>query len=528
MKMLIKALLFLWIGTSWQDQGVDLVTDILMMKSPFSQNGAMANVSKFEEAHQGGDGGRRDRRENPTKEEPVIQEQPLATNRHSGKSMMTLDQEPTVTMRSINTSGQVEGGQRGEVKVEAQPCVCAADSQHGRAGRSQVHQEDQDVSQALKEVRRVRVEASKGVDEAKKVQEEDRSRQNKAGYWLVFGYSINAILEPIGIAFLEDIFTGMEKAWKRFTAWVTNIEGYMGGYSWQHLFPELYGAGSSTLPCSSQDLDRILDAFERDIPFIKTTPQATLAIERLRSRIPVAISCILYDKNEYAETVRARQLIDDLVEAYIKVLHLQVQAASSSAVSTTADFFYGELAREYEKLPGLHQGATSKVEAFNAYKNSMTYIGSLLNHFGTAGKCALGVLVTHDVFSERIANASSPEAARWEQIKMVISDVTLTGGCLAAGYSYAQTLINQMEPYTIDCGSAAALQAVLHEFSFMATPRDLVQLTGDMESAKNYITRFERKMAVEFNCLYKEEGGVKFQATARLYSQLVRNSLELY
>ena len=88
-----------------------------------------------------------------------------------------------------------------------------------------------------------------------------------------------------------------------------------------------------------------------------------------------------------------------------------------------------------------------------------------------SGKCAIGVLVTHDVFSERIANASSPEEARWElvhsctlflcclddpyrnpnmnnddhwvgqltrweQIKMVISDVTLTGGCLAAGFGF--------------------------------------------------------------------------------------------
>ena len=33
-----------------------------------------------------------------------------------------------------------------------------------------------------------------------------------------------------------------------------------------------------------------------------------------------------------------------------------------------------------------------------------------------SGKCALGVLVTHDVFSERIANASSPEEARWELV----------------------------------------------------------------------------------------------------------------
>ena len=41
--------------------------------------------------------------------------------------------------------------------------------------------------------------ASKVVDEAKKVQEEDRSRKNRTGYWVIFGYSINAVLEPIGM-----------------------------------------------------------------------------------------------------------------------------------------------------------------------------------------------------------------------------------------------------------------------------------------------------------------------------------------
>jgi len=521
MKMLIKALLFLWIGTSWQDQGVDLVTDILMMKLPFSPNGAMANVSNFEEAHQGGDRGRRNRGEDPNKEELVILEQPIGSQRHPGKSTLTLDQEATVTKRSTNPSGRVEGGQRGEAKVETQPR-----RQHGRAGRSHVYQEDQNVSQAFKEVRRVRVVASDAVDEAKKVQEEDRSRQNSRGYYLVFGYSINAVLEPIGIAFLEDIFSGMARAWKRFTAWVTNVEGYMGGYSWQHLFPDLYGAGSATLPCSSQDLNRVLDAFERDIPYIKTTAEATLAIERLKSQIPVAISCILYDKNEYAEVVRVEQVVEDLIEAYMKVL--QVPAANSSSVSTTADFFFGELAREYEKLPRLHQGATSKVEAFNAYKNSMTYIGALLNHLGTAGKCAIGVLVSHDVFSERIANASSPEEARWEQIKMVISDVTLTGGCLASGYSYAQTLINQMEPYKIKCGTPAMLQAVLQEYRFMSRPKDLVQLTGSEDAAVNYVKRFNRDMAVKFHCLYKEREGAEFKNTVTMYNQLVLDSMELF
>ena len=48
----------------------------------------------------------------------------------------------------------------------------------------------------------------------------------------------------------------------------------------------------------------VLDAFERDIPYIKTTAKAMLAIGCLKSQIPVAISCILYDKNEYKEVVR--------------------------------------------------------------------------------------------------------------------------------------------------------------------------------------------------------------------------------
>ena len=126
-----------------------------------------------------------------------------------------------------------------------------------------------------------------------------------------------------------------------------------------------------------------------------------------------------------------------------------------------ADFYYGELAKEYGKLPSLHQSATSKVEAFKAYKKSITYIGALINHFSTAGKCAHGGLVLHDVFFKRIANAQNPEEARWEQVKMVISDAILTGGCLAAGHSYTRTLLNQMEPYKIKRGDPAVLQAVL-------------------------------------------------------------------
>ena len=52
-------------------------------------------------------------------------------------------------------------------------------------------------------------------------------------------------------------------------------------------------------------MDEILNAFEWDIrQFIKTTAEAIVATERLRSKITEAISCILYDKNEYAEVIQ--------------------------------------------------------------------------------------------------------------------------------------------------------------------------------------------------------------------------------
>ena len=43
------------------------------------------------------------------------------------------------------------------------------------------------------------------------------------------------------------------------------------------------------------------------------------------------------------------------------------------------------------------------------------------------GKCVLNVLIAHDVFSERIAEAPNAEEEQWEKIKHIITDATLTG-----------------------------------------------------------------------------------------------------
>jgi len=52
----------------------------------------------------------------------------------------------------------------------------------------------------------------------------------------------------------------------------------LGGISWPHIFTALFGAGSSTLPCSAKDLERVLIAFDERIPLIKDAAQAKIAI----------------------------------------------------------------------------------------------------------------------------------------------------------------------------------------------------------------------------------------------------------
>jgi len=436
----------------------------------------------------------------------------------SSQDAKYLDPAMMATRRSNRSSGKEEDDQEGESEVDAQPSARMVDGQD--EGRSQDVQGDKRPVDPLTKARERSVLLFNKTDEAKLVIEEDRQRQNYQGYSIIGGYTLNAILEPIGIGFLEDIFSALDRARKRFTAWMFNIEGYMGSYSWQHLFPDLYGAGSSTLHCSSKDLDKILYDFEGHIPYIYTTAGAKVATERLRRKISVAISCILYDKNEYAEVVRVRQLVDEVVEAYSQA----IQVPERTSVIDMSDFFFDDiLASSWEKLTSLHQDATNKIQGFRAYKNSMTVVGSLITHLGTAGKCVLNVMIAHDVFSERIAKAPNAEEEQWEKIKLIVTDSTLTGACLASGYSYAQNLLSQLQPHKIEC----SLENLKKQFDYMRTPRELVRLTGSPEAAKNYIESFSKAADVQMHDLIKEEAGASFKEELKSYIKLVLVSLTL-
>jgi len=475
----------------------------------------------------------RDEEDQEGEEEADFQPRTRAAENREGRTSSSqdakeakyLDPAMMATRGSNTPSGKVEEDQEGEEVGHIQPSARVADGRDERKGRSR----DVDVAKSpvdpLTNAREKSVFFFNKTDEAKRVIEEDRQRQNYQGYSIIGGYTVNAILEPIGIALLEDIFSALERARKRFAAWMFNIEGYMKSYSWQHLFPDLYGAGPSTLHCSSKDLVKILDDFERRIPHIFTTAEATIATERLRSEISVAISCILYDKNEYAEVVRVRQLVEEVVDAYSQAIQVPER---NSDIDMMSGYYFHILASSWDKLESLHQDATNKIQGFRAYKNSMTVVGSLITHLGTAGKCVLNVLIAHDVFSERIAEAPNAEEEQWEKIKLIITDATLTGGCLASGFSYAQNILSQLEPHKIECGRPDVLHNLLKEYDYMRTPRDLVKLTGSAEAATKYIKSFEKEFEVKLHCVTKEKDGAKFLAEMSKYIQLVRNSLVLF
>ena len=88
----------------------------------------------------------------------------------------------------------------------------------------------------------------------------------------------------------------------RFAPVVKTITGYMymGGFSWQHIFTALFGAGSSTLLCSAKDLERVLLEFYKRIPFIMDAAQAKIATSRLRREATGFVNCILSQKDKFA------------------------------------------------------------------------------------------------------------------------------------------------------------------------------------------------------------------------------------
>ena len=185
--LLLKALIFLWIGISHPRPSQD-ATDFIVgfMRNPFNWTYSKEDVAKNQEGNEGGIQRRHVVGENETKEESsVLESQPapegiryfaglskamanklereiemvlklaeegatvtlntdmqLVIKQRTEEFLVTLDQALTASKRSTRPSGKIEEDQEGEKEVDSQPRARAAGSQEGRKGRTLEAQAD--------------------------------------------------------------------------------------------------------------------------------------------------------------------------------------------------------------------------------------------------------------------------------------------------------------------------------------------------------------------------------------------------
>ena len=94
---------------------------------------------------------------------------------------------------------------------------------------------------------------------------------------------------------------------------------------------------------------------------------------------------------------------------------------------------------------------------------------------------------------------------------------------MGSGFSYAQTLLSQIEPPKIEFGTGnpSAFEYLLQQFDFMRTPQGLVKLTGSVKAATKYIKSFHKELDIRMHCVSKEHKGARLKAEMQKYIQLV-------
>merc|ERR1719494_774341 len=211
-----------------------------------------------------------------------------------------------------------------------------------------------------------------------------RQDQNRRSSNVARGFGANAVFEPAGIYIMDDVSIYVPESLLRYAPVVKTITGYMGGFSWPHIFTALFGAGSSTLPCSAKDLERVLIEFDKRIPLIKDAAQAKIAIARLRREATISISCILSQKDKFAEAFEAEYLVQELVETYSRALP-QVRALSQTAASQSQGVLLTQMELIQKSLARIKEEAVFNIEARARKKNDMVFWGAWLNNLGTIG-----------------------------------------------------------------------------------------------------------------------------------------------
>ena len=99
---------------------------------------------------------------------------------------------------------------------------------------------------------RLMLELPFAVDKAREKIIKDIARRNNLGYTIVVGFFSCAVLESIAVMLIEEISLDEPSTIEIFFWTLVTIWSYNAGFAWSYLFPRIFGAGTTNLPCSGQ------------------------------------------------------------------------------------------------------------------------------------------------------------------------------------------------------------------------------------------------------------------------------------
>jgi len=365
------------------------------------------------------------------------------------------------------------------------------------------------------------------VNKATEVIEHSRSEQNARSAKVVRGFGANAVFEPAGIYVIDDVSIYVPESLLRFVPVVKTITAYMGGFSWPHIFTTLFGAGSSTLPCSAKDLEQVLLEFDNRLPLIKDAAQAKIAISRLRRDATVSVSCILSQKDKYAEALEVEYLVEELVDIYGRALP-HVQASSQTTDSQSQGVLLAELEQIQNSLARIKREAVSNIENRIQEKNNLAFWGAMVNNVGTVANSIWKAVTSKEALEKKIQqweNMKAEDAER-EFYWWLAGAAFLQIGTFSAGYSYQEVLAMQMDAARLDCRSESILQESFEKY-LVSNPRELLLATGSKSEAERKIKEFYREMILKNYCIIKEEEGAPLKAAVRQFVDIATNILDM-
>jgi len=431
----------------------------------------------------------------------------------------------------LNLSGEVERGQSAQGAdggSEREPRRATQDSQGDQRDSSDGQPSPQAKSEDGQEKREAQQKKLlEIVNKATEVIESARREQNQRSTKVVRGFGANAVFEPAGIYVIDDVSIYVPESLLRFVPVVKTITAYMGGFSWPHIFTALFGAGSSTLPCSAKDLELVLQEFVNRVPFIHDAAQAKIATTRLRREATVSVSCILSQKDKFAEALEVEFLLEELVENYSQALP-QVQSSSQTADSQSQGVLLMEMEQIKNSLARIKEEAVFNIERRADHKNSLAFWGAMLNNIGTVANSLWKALVSKDALEKKAQQWKSMKAedAERDYYWWLAGAAFLQIGTFSAGYSYQEVVWMQRETGRLECRNETILQETLKK-SLVSNPRELLRVTGSKPAAERHLKEFYQEMILTNYCVVKEEEGIPLRAAIRQYFDIAAAVLDL-